>query len=288
MTDKLLIEALENCKAALASADPVRFHWEVTQATKAIAAHRSQQEAAKEPISLPEMQATGKRERAAFMGEFGNSSEEYRAWAWQGWQARAARAGKASTLMEAAAARVAAMSEDEYAEKVRDAASHPLSKINQDTEMNTIHSMTLDSLADDLGRLLMEEDLQDEKLREASEDLLPRLHDTIRKHLNELKRPGMTPGGAQVALQDVNFVPAASAAPSESEARKPLTVQQMNVIYRSAFGLIDSRLVGQQIDFVRAIEAAHGITDAALSASGPDCCAGGPQWGHAWDCKSLP
>lgn len=49
MTDKLLIEALENCKAALASADPVRFHWEVTQATKAIAAHRSQQEVAQEP-----------------------------------------------------------------------------------------------------------------------------------------------------------------------------------------------------------------------------------------------
>ena len=20
----------------------------------------------------------------------------------------------------------------------------------------------------------------------------------------------------------------------------------------------------------------------------PTCCAGGPQWGHAWDCKTLP
>ena len=60
MTDKLLIEALENCKAALASADPVRFHWEVTQATKAIAAHRSQQEAAQEPVMWCALTPSGK------------------------------------------------------------------------------------------------------------------------------------------------------------------------------------------------------------------------------------
>lgn len=146
MTDKLLIEALENCKAALASADPVRFHWEVTQATKAIAAHRSQQEAAQEPVMWCALTPSGKI--AYFEG-----------------------------------------------------------------------------------------------------------------------RPMVMPGPIGNEVHNTPLY-TASPAPSESEARKPLTVQQMNVIYRSAFGLIDSRLVGQQIDFVRAIEAAHGITDAALSASG--------------------
>lgn len=38
--------------------------------------------------------------------------------------------------------------------------------------------------------------------------------------------------------------------------RRPLTLEQMNEIYRKSFGLIDSRLVGDQINFVRAIEAA--------------------------------
>jgi hypothetical protein len=43
--------------------------------------------------------------------------------------------------------------------------------------------------------------------------------------------------------------------------REPLTDEQMNAIYRQSFGLTDSRLVGDQIKFVRAIEAAHGIKE---------------------------
>lgn len=45
----------------------------------------------------------------------------------------------------------------------------------------------------------------------------------------------------------------------EQARREPLTDEQMTAIFRKAFGLIDSRPVGPQIDFIRAIEAAHGI-----------------------------
>lgn len=42
-------------------------------------------------------------------------------------------------------------------------------------------------------------------------------------------------------------------------AVQPLTDEQMTAIYRRVFGLVDSRPVGPQIDFIRAIEQAHGI-----------------------------
>lgn len=30
------------------------------------------------------------------------------------------------------------------------------------------------------------------------------------------------------------------------------------------------------------------VTRGVETAPAPSCCAGGPQWGHAWDCKTLP
>lgn len=42
-------------------------------------------------------------------------------------------------------------------------------------------------------------------------------------------------------------------------AREPLTNEQMTAIFRKTFKLTDSRPVGQVIQFVRAIEQAHGI-----------------------------
>lgn len=48
---------------------------------------------------------------------------------------------------------------------------------------------------------------------------------------------------------------------AQPQQAKPLSDVEMNEIYRNTFGLIDSRMVGEQIKFVRAIEAAHGIKE---------------------------
>ena len=48
---------------------------------------------------------------------------------------------------------------------------------------------------------------------------------------------------------------------AQPQQAKPLSDAEMNEIYRNTFGLIDSRMVGEQIKFVRAIEAAHGIKE---------------------------
>lgn len=81
------------------------------------------------------------------------------------------------------------------------------------------------------------------------------------------EKPRPEPAGYVTAIEEGKtlFLPRASLntaglvplyAGAEPVARQALTPEQLDAIYCKAFGLIDSRLVGKQIDFARAIEAA--------------------------------